>query len=326
MSLAGKRMLVTGAGGFIGSHLAEALVREGASVTALAHYRGDGKRGFLDESSLRSDMELVLGDVRDGPQMLALVRDKDIVCHLAALIGIPYSYEASSSYVDANIVGTLNMLEACRNCGVERLLVTSTSEVYGSAQYLPIDEQHPLQGQSPYSASKIGADKLAEAYFLSFEVPLVTVRPFNTYGPRQSSRAVIPTIINQALTGGPLRLGSLTPRRDFTFVDDTVRGFVALAKAANAIGYVVNLGSGTSFTIGEIATRLCQAIGLEESAIHAEAGRVRPERSEVLELLSDNSLARKLASWEPEVTFDEGLRRTIEWFAERSADPDRYQR
>lgn len=327
MSTAGKRVLVTGGGGFIGSHLAEALVRDGAVVTALVHYRGDGSAGFLDESPLESEMEIVRGDVRDAPQMLSLTRGKDLVIHLAALIGIPYSYEAPTSYIETNLSGTLNVLEGCRTHDVGRLLITSTSEVYGSARYVPIDEGHPLQGQSPYSASKIAADKMTEAYVASFDLPAVTVRPFNTYGPRQSSRAVIPTVINQALAGGPLRLGSLTPTRDFTFVDDTVRGFLALAAAPEAVGLVVNLGTGYTVTVGEIATLISQLCGLPGVVIESDPERTRPERSEVARLVSDNALAREVAGWEPLVSLKDGIERTINWFSERGpAGVGRYQR
>ena len=327
MSVEGRAVVVTGAGGFIGSHLAETLVRAGARVRALGHYRGDGSAGFLDDSPLRDEMEVVLGDVRDPSQMRALVRGQDLVFHLAALIGIPYSYEAPSSYVATNVSGSLHMLEACRDEGVERLLVTSTSEVYGTARYVPIDEEHPLQGQSPYSATKIGADKLAEAYHASFSLPVVVVRPFNTYGPRQSARAVIPTIIGQALAGGEIRIGSLDPARDLTYVQDTVEGFLALASAQGIEGKVVNLGCGSSISIGELVRRICSICHREDAEIVVDPERIRPEWSEVMELRSDNRLACELAGWEPRVELEKGLRRTVEWF-EGSAvpDPGRYRR
>lgn len=327
MSVEGRAVVVTGAGGFIGSHLAETLVRAGARVRALGHYRGDGTAGFLDDSPLRDEMEVVLGDVRDPSQMRALVRGQDLVFHLAALIGIPYSYEAPSSYVATNVSGTLHMLEACRDEGVERLLVTSTSEVYGTAHYVPIDEEHPLQGQSPYSATKIGADKLAEAYHASFSLPVVVVRPFNTYGPRQSTRAVIPTIIGQALAGGEIRIGSLDPVRDLTYVQDTVEGFLALSSAAGVDGRAVNLGCGSSVSIGELVRRICAICGREDAEVVVDPGRVRPEQSEVMELRSDNRLARELAGWNPRVDLDEGLLRTVKWFEEVGIrDPGRYRR
>lgn len=327
MSVEGRAVAVTGAGGFIGSHLAETLVRAGARVRALGHYRGDGSAGFLDDSPLRDEMEVVLGDVCDPSQMRALVRRQDLVFHLAALIGIPYSYEAPSSYVATNVSGTLNVLEACRDEDVERLLVTSTSEVYGTARYLPIDEEHPLQGQSPYSASKIGADKFAEAYHASFSLPVVVVRPFNTYGPRQSARAVIPTIIGQALAGGEIRIGSLNPVRDLTYVQDTVEGFLALSSAQGIDGRVVNLGSGSSISIGELVRMICVICGREDAEVVVDPERVRPEYSEVMELLSDNRLARERAGWEPRTDRDEGLRRTVEWFEKVGIrDPGRYRR
>jgi dTDP-glucose 4,6-dehydratase len=232
----GKRVLVTGAGGFIGSHLAEALVRNGARVKAFVHYRGNGSWGWLDASPLRGDMEVVAGDVSDRDSVAGAMRGAEIVFHLAALIGIPYSYHSPSSYLKTNIEGTLNVLQAGRELGIQRILHTSTSEVYGTARRVPIDEQHPLQGQSPYSACKIGADKLAESFYLSFQTPVVTIRPFNTFGPRQSARAVIPTIISQCLAGETVRLGSLHPTRDFNYVSNTVDAFLKGAEADGAIG------------------------------------------------------------------------------------------
>lgn len=306
---------MTGAGGFIGSHVAEFLVRSGARTRVLVHYRSDGSRGWLDRSGLVAEMEVVAGDVRDPSFVERAVRDTDVVVHMAALVGIPYSYHAPSSYVATNVVGTLNVLEAGRKAGVDRVVHTSTSEVYGSAQYVPMDEEHPLQAQSPYAASKIGADKLVESYHRSFGLPVVTVRPFNAYGPRQSSRAVIPAIITQVLAGGPVRIGSRFPRRDFTFVEDTARGFLAAATAVGAEGRVVNLGSGVETSIGEILEMIGALQGASVT-VEEDADRVRPPASEVERLVAGNSLASEVLSWRPRVSLEEGMRQTIEWFGE----------
>lgn len=312
MNWAGKRVLVTGAGGFIGSHLVERLAAEGARVRALVHYNALESRGWLNQLPADSGVEVVAGDVTDPDSVRHAMTGSAVVFHLAALIAIPYSYQAPTSYVRTNVNGTLNVLQAARELGVERLVHTSTSEVYGTARYVPIDEAHPLQGQSPYSASKIGADKMAEAFACSFEVPVVTVRPFNTFGPRQSARAVIPTVITQCLTGATVRLGSLTPTRDLNFVSDTVDGFVRAAEAERAIGQTVNLGSGREISVGELATLIGELAG-RSVTVECDPQRLRPTGSEVERLLADNRRARELLGWAPTVGLEEGLRRTIAW-------------
>lgn len=313
---AGKRVLITGAGGFIGSHLTEACIDLGATVTAMVHYNGAGSWGMLDQLSpeRRGKVEVIAGDVQDSDFMRSAVRGKDVVLHLAALIAIPYSYVAPRSYVRTNVEGTLNVLEAARAEGVVRVVHTSTSEVYGTARERPISEAHPLQGQSPYSASKIGADKLAEAYHRSFELSVVTVRPFNTYGPRQSARAFIPTVISQALAGDVVKLGSLDPQRDLTFVGDTVDGFLRAGLAEGVAGEVINLGTGTTHSIGDVAGRILRLMG-RDIPIVTDAVRVRPQASEVMELISDNRRAARLLGWTPRVDLDDGLRRTIDYVA-----------
>ena len=319
-----KRVLVTGAGGFIGSHLVEHLVAEGVDVRAMVHYNSRNSHGHLEllSADARASFEVVAGDVRDPFFIRSAVKGVDTVFHLAALIGIPYSYIAPVEYVNTNVVGTVNVMQACLEEGVERVVQTSTSETYGTAQYVPIDEKHPLQGQSPYSASKIGADKIAESYHLSFGLPVVTVRPFNTFGPRQSARAVIPTVISQAIAGFPeIRLGSLTPVRDLTYVGDTVRGFLAAAQSDRAVGRVVNLGNGMGISVGDLAhkiLRLCES----EARITCEQQRVRPVNSEVMELVCDNALANDLLDWQPQVSLDEGLRQVIRFI---SGHPDLYK-
>jgi NAD dependent epimerase/dehydratase len=315
MSVKGKRVLVTGAGGFIGSHLAEALVRNGARVKAFVHYRGNGSWGWLDESALKGEMEIIAGEVSDRDSVAGAMKGADIVFHLAALIGIPYSYHAPSSYLKTNIEGTLNVLQSGRDLGVQRILHTSTSEVYGTAQRVPIDEQHPLQGQSPYSACKIGADKLAEAFYLSFKTPVVTIRPFNTFGPRQSARAVIPTIMTQCLAGETVRLGSLHPTRDFNYVSDTVDAFLKGAEAESAIGRTINVGSGAEISIGDLVKKIGVIAG-RTVTVAVEENRLRPSGSEVDRLLADNTQARKVLGWEPSVSLDEGLKKTFEWIRE----------
>jgi NAD dependent epimerase/dehydratase len=311
------RVLVTGAGGFIGSHLVEALVGAGAQVKAVVRYTSRGSWGHLEQVApkVRDSVEVVLGDVRDAQFLLNQVRGCDVVFHLAALIGIPYSYEAAESYVDTNVRGTLNLLQAAREADVKKVVITSTSEVYGTACYTPMDEKHPLQAQSPYSASKIGADKLAESYHLSFGLPVVTVRPFNTYGPRQSARAVIPTIVSQVLAGGDaLRLGALEPVRDLTYVEDTVRGFLRAGVSEQAVGQVINLGSGQGISIGELAQMIMQIVG-RKMPIVVDADRVRPQASEVLLLVAKTERARDILGWEPGVSLTEGLRRVIEYIS-----------
>lgn len=317
MSWQGKKVLVTGAGGFIASHLAERLVELGADVRAMVHYNALGAWGWLDDSPLAHQMQVFAGDIRDRDSVRAAVEGREVVFHLAALIAIPYSYSAPSSYVETNITGTLNVLQAVRESGAARMVHTSTSETYGTARYAPIDEGHPLQGQSPYSASKIGADKMAEAYYRSFGVPVATVRPFNTFGPRQSARAVIPTIITQLLAGQELRLGSLHPTRDLNYVANTVDGFLRAAETDAALGQVINLGSGREISIGDLAQLIAGLMGVE-FRLHSETQRVRPEKSEVERLIADNRLAKSLLGWEPRVSLEEGLEKTIAWIKTHS--------
>jgi NAD dependent epimerase/dehydratase len=309
-----KRALVTGAGGFIGSHLVELLVERGASVRAFVHYNSRSDWANLEQlpADVLDQVEVVSGDVADPFGVRRAVEGCDTVFHLAALIGIPYSYVAPQTYVTTNVVGTLNVLEAVRACEGTRMVHTSTSETYGTAQYTPIDERHPLVGQSPYSASKVGADKMAESYYRSFGTPVATLRPFNTYGPRQSLRAVIPTVAAQALAGGPVRLGSLTPVRDFTFVTDTARAFIAVAESDAALGQTLNAGNGKGITIGEVARMILEIVG-SDAEIVADEDRVRPGQSEVFELLADASRLRELTGWAPEVPLREGLQRVVEW-------------
>ena len=311
----GKRVLVTGAGGFIGSHLTEKLVELGAQTRAFVRYTSRGTWGWLDRSPYKADIEVIAGDITDRDRVHQAVKSVDIVFHLAALIGIPYSYHAPRSYVRTNIEGTLNILQAALETGVERVIHTSTSEVYGSAQYVPIDERHPLLGQSPYSATKIGADKLAESFHLSFRLPVVTVRPFNTYGPRQSARAVIPTIITQCMTRSTITLGNLTPTRDFNYVVDTAYGFICAAQSEKGIGHTINLGTGKEISIGDLVQRIARLMN-HEVAIQSEAERVRPTGSEVNRLCAANQLAKVLLDWEPQHTLDEGLQLTIDWIGE----------
>ena len=305
-------MLVTGAGGFIGSHLAERLTELGAKTRCFLRYNSQGSVGWLSDSPVRSDLEMMHGDIRDAESVFRAVKDADVVFHLAALIGIPYSYHSPRSYVQTNVEGMLNVLEAARRCGVERVVCTSTSEVYGSAQYVPIDESHSLQGQSPYSATKIGADKLAESYSRSFGLPISIARPFNTYGPRQSSRAVIPTIITQALTGSGVKLGNLDATRDFNFVSDMVGGFIAMAESPATVGKILNIGSGTEISIRELAETIFELTG-SHCAVEVDEQRLRPEASEVERLCADSRTLRDLTGWRPEVPLRDGLARTIEW-------------
>ncbi|MBA2271761.1 MAG: SDR family NAD(P)-dependent oxidoreductase [Chthoniobacterales bacterium] len=312
MNWQGKRVLVTGAGGFIGSHLTERLVELGAEVRAMVHYNALGEQGWLGQSPLQDQMELYAGDVTDRDSVNKAVVGREVVFHLAALIAIPYSYQAPASYVRTNVEGTLNVLQAARDAELGRVVHTSTSEVYGSAVYVPINEEHPLQGQSPYSASKIGADKMAEAYHRSFGVPVVTVRPFNTFGPRQSARAVIPTIITQCLKGDAVRLGSLEPTRDLNYVSNTVDGFVAAAGPEQAIGRTLNLGSGREISIGDLAQLISKLVG-KPVQIETDQARIRPPNSEVERLLADNTRAQKILDWSPAIELEEGLQRTIEW-------------
>jgi NAD dependent epimerase/dehydratase len=322
MTLKHRKVLVTGAGGFIGSHLCEALLQEGAEVTAMVRYtsRAGGGDLALVAPELRPHLQIVAGDISDPHFMRRVVTGQDTVFHLAALIAIPYSYLAPLSYIRTNVEGTTNVLEAARQTGVRRVLHTSTSEVYGTARYTPIDELHPLQGQSPYSASKIGADKVAESYYRSFGTPVVTVRPFNTYGPRQSARAVIPTIISQALTQPQVTLGSLTPVRDLTYVTDTVAGFLQAAVAEQVEGEVINLGTGRAVTIGDLAKLIFELMGVQPEIVTA-GERLRPEKSEVMMLLSENAKAAASLGWQPAVSLEDGLRKTIAFVR---AWPDRF--
>jgi dTDP-glucose 4,6-dehydratase len=307
-------VLVTGAGGFIGSHLVEELVAQGAAVRAFVRYNSRADTGLLrllDAAVLRG-VEIVFGDLRDSQAVNAALKGVGHVFHLGALIAIPYSYLHPAEVAETNLMGTLNILMACREQGVERLIHTSSSEVYGTARQVPINEGHPLQAQSPYAASKIGADKLAESFYYSYDLPVVTLRPFNTYGPRQSSRAVIPTIITQALTGPAVRLGNLDAIRDLTYVSDTVRGFLAAAVAQGAEGDTYNLGNGREISIGDLAERILALCG-RDLRVEVDPERLRPPRSEVMRLVSDNRLALDSLGWSPQVSLDEGLRQTISW-------------
>lgn len=316
MLLTNKKILVTGADGFIGSHLVEMLLAQGCDVRAFVYYNSFNSWGWLDSlapEALRN-LDVVSGDIRDPNGVEAAMQDCSVVFHLAALIAIPFSYNSPDSYVDTNIKGTLNVLQAARKIGCERVLITSTSEVYGTAQYTPIDEKHPFQGQSPYSATKIGADRLAESFYRSFSTPVVIVRPFNTYGPRQSARAVIPTIITQLLLGATqLQLGSLTPTRDFNYVADTVAGFISLAQTDAAVGKEINIATGQERTIGDVARFLLQQINPQVTILTDEQ-RLRPEASEVMRLLGDNTLITTLTDWRPKYNLEAGLSATIAWF------------
>jgi UDP-glucose 4-epimerase len=311
---------VTGGDGFIGSHLVERLVADGHRVRAMALYSAFGTRGWLDDlpAEVMADVEVVSGDVRDPRAVREFIGDASVVYHLAALIAIPYSYRAPQSYLDTNATGTLHVLEAARDLGIGRVVHTSTSEVYGTARRVPIDESHPLQAQSPYAASKIAADKLAESYHLSFGLPVVTLRPFNTYGPRQSARAVIPTVATQ-LAGGrrPLRLGLLTPTRDFNHVADTVAAFVAVgtAPAERVVGRVLNAGTGVETSIGDVVELVGEILGVEPE-IEPEDERMRPDASEVMRLVSDATALREATGWAPDVTLREGLEGTVAWFSD----------
>ncbi|PNU21153.1 NAD-dependent dehydratase [Geothermobacter hydrogeniphilus] len=312
----GKQVLVTGADGFIGSHLTEQLVRQGARVRALSLYNSFNHWGWLESTDILDQVEVVCGDIRDPFFCKKITAGIDTVFHLAALIAIPYSYLAPASYIETNVNGTLNICQAALENGCRRVIQTSTSEVYGTARYVPIDENHPLQPQSPYSASKIGADAIAESYHRAFDLPLTIARPFNTYGPRQSARAVIPGIISQIAGGQPeLRLGDLTPTRDFTFVDDTCRGLRALAASETTLGETVNIGSNDEISIGELARLIRDMMGSGITIVSDEQ-RLRPEKSEVFRLRCDNSKLRKLTGFVPETSLEKGLERTIAWFTD----------
>lgn len=320
MNLKNKKILITGADGFIGSHLTEELVRRGHNVRAFVYYNSFNSWGWLDhsETSIKDALEIFAGDIRDPHGVKIALKGCDVVIHLAALIAIPYSYHSPDTYVDTNIKGTLNILQAARELSVEKVVHTSTSEVYGTARYVPIDEEHPLQGQSPYSASKIGADQLAISFFKSFNTPVSIIRPFNTYGPRQSARAVIPTIISQIAGGDKkIRLGALYPTRDFNYIKDTVNGFIAIAESDASIGEIINVGSNYEISIGETVKIIADLMG-QEVDISQDETRLRPEKSEVERLWANNNKAKSLISWSPDFAGREGLRRgleeTLKWF------------
>lgn len=309
------KTLITGAGGFIGSHLSEMMVAAGHKVRAFVRYRSTSSWGWLDESPLRDDMEVVSGDIRDSDCVRRAVAGCDAVFHLAALIGIPYSYISPQAYIKTNVEGTYNVLEACRDLGVSRVVHASTSEVYGTARYVPIDEEHPLNPQSPYAATKSAADQLAIAYYRSFGLPVTVVRPFNTYGPRQSARAVIPAIVSQLLAGGEtVQLGDIRPTRDLNFVTDTAEGFARAGLSETTVGEVVNIGWGKEISIGDLAVKIAGIAG-RRIVIERDEKRVRPAGSEVERLLADAGKARELTGWSPRVTLSEGLETTIDWIA-----------
>ena len=324
----GKRVLVTGAGGFIATHLVEELVRLGGRVRALVRYNSRGDPGLLKlaPKEIIDAIELIPGDLRDLATVQSAMQGVNLVYHLGALISIPYSYIHPIEVVETNVMGTVNVLEAGRDAGVERIVHTSSSEVYGTALRVPIDEEHPLQGQSPYSASKIGADKLAESYYRAFDLPVVTLRPFNTYGPRQSARAIVPTIVSQVLTSNVIRLGNLQARRDLTYISDTVSGFIKCGETANIEGQTINLGAGEEVTVGELVSKIVTITG-KQVEIQIEEGRLRPDKSEVQRLLSDNRLARQRLGWMPAVSLEQGLRETIYWISDHLDfyTPGRYQ-
>jgi NAD dependent epimerase/dehydratase len=317
MNWKSKRVLITGAAGFIGSHLTEEIVKSGAKTRCFIHYNSRNDWGYLEhfDKDTKKSLEIITGDLKDNDAVYKAVKNCDIVFHLGALIAIPYSYIHPFDFVQTNIIGTVNILNACKEHRVKKTVITSTSEVYGTALYTPIREDHPLQGQSPYSASKIGADKMAESYFRAFGLPVAIIRPFNTYGPRQSARAVIPTIISQVLSKKSINLGSLTPSRDFTFVGDTVKGFIKIAESAKSIGEVINIGSGKEITIGELARKIISLSG-RNCKIIADAKRIRPSKSEVGRLIADNRKAKSLIGWQPSIPLEEGLENTIGWIKE----------
>ena len=311
-----KKILVTGADGFIGSHLAEGLIGRGFDVRAFVYYNSFNSWGWLDTlpPSIMENIEIFAGDVRDPNGVRAAMQGVDAVYHLAALIAIPFSYHSPDAYVDTNIKGTLNVLQAARDLGTSRILITSTSEVYGTAQYVPIDEKHPFQGQSPYSATKIGADRLAESFYRSFSLPITIVRPFNTYGPRQSARAVIPTIITQLLAGKEeIKLGALSPTRDFNYVKDTADGFIKIAEAERTIGEEINIATQQEISIGELADEIIRQIN-PNARVLCDEQRIRPKKSEVNRLLGSNEKIRRLTGWEPQYSFSQGLTETIDFF------------
>jgi NAD dependent epimerase/dehydratase len=311
--------LITGSAGFIGSHLVESAVEAGYQVRAFVHYNSAGSRGWLEGSRFRDEIEVVAGDIRDFDSVSAAVNGCDAVFHLAALIGIPYSYASPLAYIRTNVEGTYNILETTRRQSTPNVLITSTSETYGTARYVPINEDHPAQGQSPYAATKIAADELARSYWLSFELPVKIVRPFNTYGPRQSARAIIPTIIGQIASGERvIKLGNLSPTRDLTFVRDTVAAFLAVAECERCVGMAVNAGSNEEISIGDLALKIATVMGVKVEVVH-ESQRLRPEGSEVQRLRGDNTRIRELTGWGPKCNLDAGLMETVEWFANNPA-------
>lgn len=315
MELKGKKILVTGSEGFIGSHLTEKLVELGADITALVQYNSFNNWGWIDtfDKKVKDSIHVVTGDIREYDGMKRIIKGQDVVFHLAALIAIPYSYLSPMAYVRTNVEGTTNVLEACREYDVQKVVHTSTSETYGTALYVPIDEKHPMQGQSPYSASKIGADKIAESYYRSFNLPIATIRPFNTYGPRQSARAVIPTIISQILAGKTeINLGSLTPTRDFNYVKDTAEAFIKIAESEKTVGEVINAGSNYEISIGDTVKKIIDIMG-KDIKITCDEERLRPEKSEVSRLWADNTKIKELTEWNPQYSLDDGLKETIEW-------------
>jgi dTDP-glucose 4,6-dehydratase len=307
-----RTVLVTGAGGFIGSHLAERLVSLRANTRALVRYNSANSWGWLDQSSIKNEIEVIAGDIRDRESLKQAIQGVDIIFHLAALIGIPYSYHSPTSYVRTNVAGTLNILQMALENDVKLVVHTSTSEVYGTACYVPIDEEHSLQGQSPYSASKIGADKMAEAFHLSFGLPVATIRPFNTYGPRQSARAIIPTIITQALTQPAIKIGNLLPTRDLSYVRDTVEAYIRIAECPDAIGKVINIGTGNEISVGDLASTILDLMG-KNIPIKSDDQRIRPANSEVERLCAKNDKAQEILNWRPKHSLKQGLTETIEW-------------
>ncbi len=309
-----KKVLVTGAGGFIGSHLIERLVDLGAEVKGFLRYNSRNDWGLLEilPRHMLDSLQIVSGDLKDYDAVLGAAKDVDVIFHLGSLISIPYSYNRPRDTIENNISSTLNVLTAARDLGVEKIVHTSSSEVYGTALYVPIDEKHPLQGQSPYSASKIGADKIAESFYCAFDLPVATIRPFNTYGPRQSTRAIIPTIITQAIQQETIKLGSLFPTRDYTYVKDTVNGFIKVAESDRSIGEVINIGSNFEVSMGDLAGKISSLLDKKIDIIQ-DSSRVRPQKSEVQRLWCDNAKARRLLNWGPQVSLDEGLQETIEW-------------
>jgi len=318
MILESKNVLVTGAGGFIGSHLVEKLHSMNCNVTAFVHYNSFNSWGWLDSLSAekRNSIRIFSGDIRDPNGVRNAMKGQDVVFHLAALIGIPYSYHSPDTYVDTNIKGTLNVVQAARDLSIKKIIHTSTSEIYGTAQFVPITEQHPVNPQSPYAATKSGADFLAISFYRSFETPLTVIRPFNTYGPRQSARAVIPTIITQILKGNrKIKLGDITPTRDMNFVADTVNGFIHAAEMDDSIGKTIHLGTGVEISIGDLAMKIAGLMG-KEITIECTDERKRPEKSEVERLLADNAMAKQILKWQPDWSLDKGLMETIEWFSD----------